>query len=509
MLIYLIGVAKQIAEIIACPELKLSEIIVKKIEDKIKESIEGIIPKLGDIIFGKIIDFLKKILEKLIDELENKFCDDIMPPILKTFLDILEGGSDSDGDNDYRSDNNKKKSNLFERIIGHLGSLIKIPTNVGDFLNDFADAQNIVKMSILLLLCLTAFIRRFSLRRKAISNAENDSKQYDESFKSDKETRDRKIEEIENKRKKEENLENVETNLDQNEMSKINQSLKDIEETGIFKILTFDVLNKFEVKAREIKTKSFINQKGICIHLPTNKIFKKTYVNLSKDFCKLYDFLSTNTHPVIAPFCGFLFNNERSILFLEFNPKCVLPIASDKRFYKSFYEIFNRKKIIFLYGIASAMEFLHRKQMDTFRLDPLNIILDENEKPQIVCFNSEFVKEDEEDFPELTPPEMKSNPKNYDIYKANVYLLGSLLFYSSNEPSESRIVFKSSSDYFNTIHQLSFENELIIKCTNPDPNKRPTFLEICEAIESRNTLSDELKDYIKCLKKFRESDNFE
>lgn len=147
--------------------------------------------------------------------------------------------------------------------------------------------------------------------------------------------------------------------------------------------------------------------------------------------------------------------------------------------------------------------------MDTFRLDPLNIILDENEKPQIVCFNSEFVKEDEEDFPELTPPEMKSNPKNYDIYKANVYLLGSLLFYSSNEPSESRIVFKSSSDYFNTIHQLSFENELIIKCTNPDPNKRPTFLEICEAIESRNTLSDELKDYIKCLKKFRESDNFE
>lgn len=106
LLIYLIGVAEQIAEIIACPGLKLSEIIGKKIiakiEDKIKEAIEGIVPKLGDIIFGKIIEFLKNILVKLIDELENKFGDDIMPPILKTFLDILEVDGDDDGITPHR-----------------------------------------------------------------------------------------------------------------------------------------------------------------------------------------------------------------------------------------------------------------------------------------------------------------------------------------------------------------------------------------------------------------------
>ena len=116
--------------------------------------------------------------------------------------------------------------------------------------------------------------------------------------------------------------------------------------------------NKLEFSISEDKPLNE-NDPCYCIYLPTKIYCQKIYRNITKEFFDLVSFFSKQNHPVLCPFVGYVLNNNKSFLLFE-NKKGESMYTS----YKGDNLLFNhQKQIVFIYGLACAMEFLEKNNI--------------------------------------------------------------------------------------------------------------------------------------------------
>lgn len=227
-------------------------------------------------------------------------------------------------------------------------------------------------------------------------------------------------------------------------------------------------------KVRDIKTGKYYSSK---FYIETNGGNKEI------------DIISKLNHPSILKFNGFcqtpdffaisdslIQNNLETVL----NSKKPLPEWNDT------------KKLIVIYGVASAMAHIHSEGIIYCRLIPRNILLDEKFHPKISDFscarrnddddddddgdNDDLIKENEYLAPEVLSEKRYS--KEGDVFSFGVIIY--IIFYNRIPFRNSQTLRIKRPDFSGSINS-SFEN-LIMKCWDDNPSNRPTFEEITKQL---------------------------
>lgn len=218
------------------------------------------------------------------------------------------------------------------------------------------------------------------------------------------------------------------------------------------------------------------------VYLVKDKVSQQNFVLKEleeKPGKKLFTYLLGNyifNHEAILSFHDFDIDHDPATILIDYCPN-----GSLDQYINS---LTITKKLIILVGIASAMKYLHSKNVLHYDLRTSNILLDENYHPKIINIGSPKKIDLQKDFKINIPPETLLN-HIYDE-KSEVYCYG-LLAYE---------VITGLIPYFGfTCHQLIVNlqqkyrpqipndvpfvlKELIEKCWNNDPKERPTFEQI-------------------------------
>lgn len=176
----------------------------------------------------------------------------------------------------------------------------------------------------------------------------------------------------------------------------------------------------------------------------------------------------------------------------------------------------SRQKII--YGIANALKRLHSKSIAHRDIKPGNVLIDENFLPFLADFNLsksfnpklklEISQNDIGTRPYMAP-EIINGEENYDPFKADVYAFGIFLYQvvtnlqpyeNFNFKTEKKII---NEDFRPKLYDYIPTNisELLKRCFDKDPKKRPSFNEIVELLNLPDYYLpdvnvDEYKSYI-------------
>ena len=273
-------------------------------------------------------------------------------------------------------------------------------------------------------------------------------------------------------------------------------------------------------------------------------IFKKDIKEYPKEklseFINEFSFTSKFNHPAILKYIRYspvdFEKNPRPVAITNLSRNETLYHAINSRII-DFTSIENEtKKYIIIYGIASAMSYLHSHDIIHCNLCPENIYLDENYHPKLGGFyHSQFISD--------IPPKnsidrfskYKGNFKNFspeifyykDYSKASdVYAFSILLYkiFRGTKPfyfktfidyiSDIVIEKKRPSDDFEFANIPFYYKELIQKCWSDDPSERPTFDEIVCVLKTDMNLAnnEEYQEYVKTvdesLKSFDVSQEF-
>lgn len=164
----------------------------------------------------------------------------------------------------------------------------------------------------------------------------------------------------------------------------------------------------------------------------------------------------------------------------------------------------NTTKQIIMIGIASAMKFLHKKNIIHRNLKAKNVLLDQNFHPKISDFGLlTNLSKSGADIRYEAPELFKNEPQNF---KTDVYAFGILLFeivseslafpeLENNQITDFDFQMKILNDNyrpkFNGISINDSLQKLIEKCWSENPNDRPSFDEI---FDNLTTKSDFLLD---------------
>lgn len=231
------------------------------------------------------------------------------------------------------------------------------------------------------------------------------------------------------------------------------------------------------------------------------KFIRMRYRGFRKPFIQQLTIYATNTFPSILKVIGRNISKKRQDLIVEYKENGSL---------ESFLKKSNRSsmsptdKLIIAYGVARAMEFLHSHKIVHRNLKPVNIMLDKKLHP----FLSEFyyAKQTQTNLPyclqemtaEFMPPEFFSDYKsNQNSFKVDVYSFGVTLFILLNEMnpyadmSLADIITGIQSGLRPVFAESVGKNwrDLINRCWNQDPKKRPSFSEIRNILESKSFLN--------------------
>lgn len=238
---------------------------------------------------------------------------------------------------------------------------------------------------------------------------------------------------------------------------------------------------------------------------------------------KLLNIMIRLNHPSIIKFIGFsptfFHKTEKPTIFTEFLPenKLINFIEAEKNHFphKSWNET---KKLINLYGIASAISYLHANNIVHLDITPYNIFIDSNFFPKVINFSlSEFIKHDKK----LT--EFKGTPRyvapeiwrNYDYsFASDTYSYGITIYEIISgktvydNMNVAQILAKVASNKRPEIDKKVPESyqRLIEKCWSDEPSKRPTFDQILEILTTdrgfiTNKVNEkEFFDYINLIK---------
>lgn len=214
-----------------------------------------------------------------------------------------------------------------------------------------------------------------------------------------------------------------------------------------------------------------------------------------------------SNHPSISKFIGFcpfdFENQRRPVIITQFcSNRSLKQIFELKRSNQALNGWTNTKKLINIYGIASAMSYLHSKQIMHLDLKLSNILEDDHLYPQISDFGLSQTSNENTIFNNSAPNLSVGAP----VYAAPELLTGKLSTTAADVYSFSLIVYEILTDeapyqglkmydilnkvvqqgYRPDINKESMPNcykELISNCWSQDPKARPTFNEIVHLLK--------------------------
>lgn len=248
------------------------------------------------------------------------------------------------------------------------------------------------------------------------------------------------------------------------------------------------------------------------------------------------DIHSTINHPAIARFTGYsqedFESNSNPVIITEFYSNGALQdlIAKSKIKQIKFDESWDfTKKFITIYGIASAMSYLHKNGIIHRNLNPNNIYMDNNLYPKISNFGLAKRTKDlnlDDTMPELVydAPEILEGEDYSEA--SDVYSYGMILY----QIITCLKSFKSSNSIFHTSTRITrgerpeispntpaIYSQLIKRCWSQNSYERPTFNEILSLLredsgyllQDDSVDQDEIKRYIELVDNALSSPNNE
>lgn len=269
---------------------------------------------------------------------------------------------------------------------------------------------------------------------------------------------------------------------------------------------------------------------------PDEKIaIKKVNIKSNRDqnfFIREITSIANITHPCIIKLIGF------STIKLEKNDPndnnehyIYMPYIPNGNLEKTILKDFNRQEKVLtptirskiIYGIASAMSFLHRMNIIHRDFKPENILLDEKFNPVIADFGLSRIYSNENmtinlGTPYFMAPELFLITDDAEItLKTDVYAFAvTLLRFFTKKFSFFNKKIKSRQNFIDEIiagnryvipnDVPEFYVELIKKCWDQNPNERPSFDDIVNELENNDGFmlpgSDEkeVKEYINYIK---------
>ena len=204
-----------------------------------------------------------------------------------------------------------------------------------------------MKISIHLILLIASFLINFINRKKRIEQSKSDAKEIDSTFDNkDKNETSAKIIEISEK-KKDKNKLKVHLNkesINEPEAKEINTLINDFINSEKYDLIPSSMKIEVKVKGKKHKLKKFIkihlidfdNQSKrskydlnlmdiklykqnseIYLYVPSRKYCRKIIFDISKEFFDNISFFSSNNHPVINIFVGYILQCNTSFLLFE------------------------------------------------------------------------------------------------------------------------------------------------------------------------------------------------
>lgn len=155
---------------------------------------------------------------------------------------------------------------------------------------------------------------------------------------------------------------------------------------------------------------------------------------------------------------------------------------------KKKYELdLDKQLIFFIYQIAEGMNFIHSKDIVLCGLNPINIMISENNRIKICsCLNScmkqdedhEIIEDDDDEFINyFLAPDIQND--HFDE-KVDVYSFGLLVLYILNK---GKIPYTEENPINIPKRFTQFSKDLIRECINSSSTKRPDFNTICKKIK--------------------------
>ena len=221
-------------------------------------------------------------------------------------------------------------------------------------------------------------------------------------------------------------------------------------------------------------------------------------------------------HPSVVMFIGFnlhdFYNDPKPVIITEYMKNGTLEeVINLERLSRSIWD--DTKKLINIYGIAAAMAYLHSNHIIHRDLKPSNILIDEYLCPKISDFGLSKIKHQNSESltmqstanvkgtPIYISPEIYQNVE-YNI-ESDVYAFAFIMYeiITNEQPfAECKSVEEIKTKVINGIRPKfpypisDAYQDLIERCWNQDPSKRPTFDEIVDELQNDPSyLTDEIE----------------
>ena len=441
-------------------------------------------------IFDKIIRFLEDNLNKNINQLKEN--DEKSAEIITLLKAIFES---------------PKAEAITEKLSDHLGSLFQINTNWAKLTESFIDPVNIMKISVYIMLLVASFMLNYHYNKIRLQDYTEESKEFNDNCHNPK-----KLNELCNRHNGDSSLSSIEI-YSEKELKEIEESHEKQSKSYLYKASFCNTLDKLvKISEFQIDKNEFINN-GLsqifkCKYkTKKSNCFQISYYCDKKVFLQHVILLMTNQFSSIIPFIGYSIESNKQLIFVDYKENGTL----DNFINKNKVQIKLVNKLIIAYGIASAIEYLHKNLIIHRNLNPSNILLDSNLYPflydlhkakQVQNPTNYLLKKTELKY---TAPEfIKDFQNNQNSYKIDVYSFGILLYYlltekppyysySKSEDELATDVQKGMRPEFpeNFSSKLQDLKQLILDCWDENPENRPSFSSICDRIEQQNHIINE------------------
>lgn len=193
----------------------------------------------------------------------------------------------------------------------------------------------------------------------------------------------------------------------------------------------------------------------------------------SKDFINLLEKIYFVHHPSILHLYGFILSPHRIIASKYYQNGSLIQYLSD---HTKSENLTPTIKSIIIFGIATAFEYLHSKQILKSPFDPSDIILSDNFRPQVqLCSITQEIVKSKSRF---ILSEYFTNHSYSE--KTDVYTFGVIL-YELSADSEFNI------SEIDKIDISPFAKSLIKQCCSLDSSSRPSFSSIVDLLSDSNS----------------------